>query len=101
MENNLKQTQDWLQKKNENQQQEYEFNQKQASDEDISMFNTRMVPNRRGRCSGYKIIVIPKHTIENVSPLTTIFINETYNMFQYLTNRISELETEVKNLKEQ
>jgi len=95
MENNLKQTQEWIQKKLENQQHNCDYNAKNTLKQDTSMFKTMTVKGS-GRGSK-KVILTPKHDIVDVSTFTTTFINETYNMFQHLTNRISELEEELKS----
>ena len=89
----MKHTRDWIQKTNENMNEFIEFEHKKTSNEDISMHNT--TKNRHGRIS-----LRPKHNIEMIHSETMLkFIYETKTTFDNLIMRISELETEIGNLK--
>tara|TARA_B110000285_G_scaffold223777_1_gene279750 strand:+ start:1169 stop:1459 length:291 start_codon:yes stop_codon:yes gene_type:complete len=95
MDNSMKHTDDWIRKTNENMNEFIEFEHKKTSNEDISMHNTTQ--NRRGKLS-----LCPKHNVEMIHSETILhFIYETKATIDNLTMRISELETEIGNLKKQ
>jgi len=84
METHFKNTNEWIQKTNENKENERTYYAKLKNNEDISMFNVRK--NRTSKT------VVPIHNVEKYDDTLYNFILETTQTIEKLNERIAELE---------
>ena len=85
MENNFKNTNDWIQKTHENWRNEQEYNTKLNNNEDTSMFNINKKPRSQ-------TTLLPIHSIPQYDATLYRFIIETTQTISKLNERILELE---------
>ena len=84
MDTHFKNTNEWIQKTNENKQNERAYYAKLKNNDDSSMFNVRK--NRTSKT------VVPIHNVEKYDDTLYNFILETTQTIEKLNERIAELE---------
>jgi hypothetical protein len=94
--NNLKKTNEWIRKTNENMDEERAYTAKVANGENTDDFNITKTRNRWGK---YKQNLVVSHDIEKYDQTIYDFITETSKTFELLNNKIALLEEQIVELK--